>query len=165
MRKEKLFGGVLILLLLCTCVGVCGASDPVQNDPVIGTWFAADNFVIGSYHAQLVINQDGTAKLTGSYEVPAIELSGSLNEDLIWSSLGDNKYQFVASGKSVTATLRDGTSLVGLVNPVQMGFIDEPNLDYDWSITMTREDSSPGVNFWTMYYFAQIIIQKMLGHY
>jgi hypothetical protein len=154
MIKNKLFGGLLVLLLLCTCVGVCGASSavqiPVQNDSPIGTWFAADNLIVGSYDVKLVINQDGTAKLTGTYKSSFIGLDGSLNEDLTWSSLGDNKYQFTAYGKSVLVTLSNGNYLSGSVNPVQMGLVEDPVLNNAFPFTMNREGVSPASNFMSL---------------
>ncbi len=144
--KGKLLGGLLVLLLLCTCVGACQASMavniPVQSNPV-GTWLGSGNFGVASYNVKLVCNADGTADLTGTYAV--LGNAGSLDEALTWSSLGGDRYLGEAYGKSLQFTV-DGDSLTVTGNPVRLGFVDAPLLNADYVITLTRQGANPGFN-------------------
>ncbi len=146
MKKGKLLGGLLVLLLLCTCVGACEASMavniPVQSNPV-GTWTGSGNFLVASYNVKLVCNADGTADLTGTYDV--LGNAGALDEDLTWSSLGGDRYLGEAYGKSLQFTV-DGNSLTVTGNPVRLGFVDNPLLNANYVITLTRQGYNPGFN-------------------
>jgi hypothetical protein len=152
MRKEKIFGGVLVLLLLCTCVGACGASMAYQSltqtetqiDSLYaaGTWVGEQSFFVAYYKAQLVCNADGTGKLTGNYHV--LGNRGSLNEDFTWELVEGDEYIGHAYGRSVPFTA-GVLKLTVTVNPVALGFIDNSLLDRDFDVVFYRNGGSPSI--------------------
>jgi hypothetical protein len=120
-----------------------------QTGSVVGTWVGQQYFGIANYDATLVCNEDGTAHLTGTYDVLGSE--GALNEDLTWSSLGNNQYNGAADGKTLDFTV-SGNVLMAKVNLVALGLVDDSKLNINFGIMFTRQGSVINVFDLVTYY-------------
>ena len=136
----KLLGGVFAVLLVCVCVAGCiGTQTPPAEtapDALVGTWVGVESGLLVSYDLTLVCNEDGTAKLTGSFSGGG--LSKTLNANLKWEYVSGNKYV----GKSVDNSLAiylTGDTLTITVNPKKMGIAD---FDIDYDVHMTRSSGA-----------------------
>ena len=137
---NKIFQGLLALLLICVFVAGCGAVVPDPNDPLIGTWVGNENMFFYYYDVTLVCDSDGTAKLAGAANAP--EEEGSINEaSLTWRNAGDNAYMAEGYGKSIPLTL-DGDVLTATLNLVSLVVTDNSLLTMDIPITLYRQGSA-----------------------
>lgn len=142
MTKVKLLGALLVLLLMCTCVGAVGASVPISSfDPLVGTWLGDSATFLYNYDVKLICNKDGTMLLTGS--VSAMDKNIILDESrLKWRSLGGNDYLGEGYGKSLKMTL-SGNTLKLTVNPVDLGVVDNAMFNIDVPVSLMRLGSNP----------------------
>ncbi len=121
MRKEKIFGGVLILLLICVFFVGSGAA---ADDPIVGTW-SGDTSIpfIGSYDVKLVCYENNTAQLTGY--VDAFGYESSVNEpNLTWRNDGNGQYTGAGYGSQSLSLYLEGDRLTAIINPVKLGVLD-----------------------------------------
>jgi len=136
MIKNKLLGGVLALLLLCTCVGVCGASIAVQNDSIVGIWVGTGGIEsTAGYNVTLVCNQDNTAQLTGSINVAGTTYPVNL-VSMTWARVSDTQYRGQSGNQSLDFYLNNDV-ITTTVNPKTFGY----NYNQDFTITLTHPDT------------------------
>jgi len=131
----KLLGGVFFVLLVCVCVAGCvGTQTPTETAPdaLVGTWVGVENGLLVSYDLTLVCNEDGTAKLTGSFSGGG--MSKNLNANLKWEYVSGNQY-IGKSGDNSLAIYLVGDALTITVNPKKMGIAD---FDIDFDVKMKR---------------------------
>ncbi|HJJ30530.1 MAG TPA: hypothetical protein VJ857_05515 [Methanocorpusculum sp.] len=135
----KLLGGVFAVLLACVCVAGCiGNSTPTETAPdaLVGTWVGVENGLLVSYNMNLVCNEDGSAKLTGSFSGGG--MSKNLNANLNWDYVSGNQY-VGKSGDNSLAIYLTGNTLTITVNPKKMGIAD---FDIDYDINMKRSSGT-----------------------
>ena len=89
-----------------------------------------------SYYLTLVYNEDGTAKLTGSFSGGG--QSKTLNANLKWEYVSGNQY-VGKSGDNSLAIYLTGDTLTITVNPKKMGIAD---FDIDYDVHMTRSSGA-----------------------
>lgn len=82
--KKRLIAALLLTVLLCTILAACGSKQDLTNSKYLGTWKAASLTLAdetGEFENDiyLVLNPDGTAKLTSEDEVT----------DCTWEETGD----------------------------------------------------------------------------
>ena len=132
----KLLGGVFAALLVCVCVAGCvGTQTPPTEtapDALVGTWVGVESGLLVSYDLTMVCNEDGTAKLTGSFSGGG--MSKNLNANLNWEYVSGNQY-IGKSGDSSLAIYLVGDALTITVNPKKMGIAD---FDIDFDVKMKR---------------------------
>lgn len=137
MINNKLFGGVLALLLICVYVTGCGATPPDPNDPLIGTWVGTGTVLfVGNYNVTLVCDSTGTAQLTGSINVPGATYPVDFM-NLTWAQVSGTHYVGQSGARSLDFYLEDDT-LTTTVNPTTFGY----GMDHNFTITMARLGSS-----------------------
>ena len=131
----KLLGGVFVVLLACVCVAGCvGNSTPIETAPdaLVGTWVGVENGLLVSYDLKMVCNEDGSAKLTGSFSGGG--MSKNMNANLKWEYVSGNQY-VGKSGDNSLAIYLTGDKLTITVNPKKMGIAD---FDIDYDVNMKR---------------------------
>jgi len=135
----KLLGGVFFVLLVCVCVAGCvGTQTPTETAPdaLVGTWVGVENGLLVSYDLTMVCNEDGTAKLSGSFSGGG--MSKNLNANLNWEYVSGNQY-VGKSGDSSLAIYLTGDTLTITVNPKKMGIAD---FDIDYDVNMKRSSGA-----------------------
>ncbi len=134
---------MFVLLLLCTCVGVCGASTysiPTYDDPIVGTWVGVDDKLIYAYNVTLVCNEKKTAELVGFFSV--LGKKHSLHfKNLVWEHSDEYTYVVSGDGRYLLMSLQ-GNDLTMTVNPVTLGVTTDTKYDQNISITLKRADDS-----------------------